>query len=134
MESIKLKNPIQINGKQVDELTYDINEITPLGFAEAEYRKTRANGSKGAPSSAAVELDYSLHLYLGFAAIIAVNPAYDFNDLERIHGSDVMEVMKIGRNFIIASAQDSTAEKSENASEPTPASTTQASRNSNTKG
>ena len=67
MESIKLKNPIQINGKQVDELTYDINEITPLGFAEAEYRKTRANGSKGAPSSAAVELDYSLHLYLGFA-------------------------------------------------------------------
>lgn len=134
MESIKLKNPIQINGKQVDELTYDINEITPLGFAEAEYRKTRANGSKGAPSSAAVELDYSLHLYLGFAAIIAVNPAYDFNDLERIHGSDVMEVMKIGRNFIIASAQDSTAEKSENASETTPASTTQASRNSNTKG
>lgn len=134
MESIKLKNPIQINGKAVNELTYDINEITPLGFAEAEYRKTRANGSKGAPSSAAVELDYSLHLYLGFAAIIAVNPAYDFNDLERVKGADVMEVMKVGRNFIIASAQGSTDEGSESASETTPASTTPAQQSSNTKG
>lgn len=124
METIKLKNPININGKQIEELTYDANEITPAGFAEAEYRKTRANGSKGAPSSAAVELDYSLHLYLGFAAILAVNPQYDFNDLERIKGTDVMEVMKAGRNFIIASAADSTDEESESASETTRESTT----------
>lgn len=124
MEIIKLKNPIQINGKNVEELTYDVNEITPAGFAEAEYRKTRANGSKGSPSSAAVELDYSLHLYLGFAAILAVNPEYDFNDLERIKGIDVMEVMKAGRNFIIASAEKSTEGTSENASETTPESTT----------
>lgn len=124
MESIKLKNPIKINGNEVSELTYDVNEITPAGFAEAEYRKTRANGSKGAPSSAAVELDYSLHLYLGFAAILAVNPEYDFNDLERIKGTDVMEVMKAGRNFIIASAEKSTDDESENASETTLESTT----------
>ena len=124
MESIKLKNPIQINAKEVKELTYDVNEITPAGFAEAEYRKSKANGSKGAPSSAAVELDYSLHLYLGFAAILAVNPEYDFNDLERIKGTDVMEVMRVGRNFIIASAGKSTDEESENASETMPESTT----------
>ena len=124
MESITLRNPIQINGKEVKELTYDVNEITPAGFAEAEYRKTRANGSKGAPSSAAVELDYSLHLYLGFAAILAVNPEYDFNDLERIKGADVMEVMKAGRNFIIASAAKSTDDASENVSETTQESTT----------
>jgi hypothetical protein len=134
MEKIKLKNPIQINGKAVSEMTYDVNEITPAGFAEAEYRKTRANGSKGAPSSAAVELDYSLHLYLGFAAIIAVNPEYDFNDLERIKGTDVMEIMKVGRNFIIASAATSTAEESENASETTPESTTPEQPNSKAKG
>ena len=124
MESITLKNPVQINGKEIKELTYDVNEITPAGFAEAEYRKTRANGSKGSPSSAAVELDYSLHLYLGFAAILAVNPEYDFNDLERIKGTDVMEVMKAGRNFIIASVAESMDDASENASETTPESTT----------
>lgn len=116
MESIKLKNPIEINGKMISELTHDANEITPAGFAEAEYRKTRSNGSNGAPSSAAVELDYSLHLYLGFAAIIAVNPEYDFNDLERIKGADVLKVMKVGRNFTVSSAGTSEDETSENAS------------------
>lgn len=134
MESIKLRNPVQINGKQVSELTYDANEITSAGFAEAEYRKTRANGSKGAPSSAAVELDYSLHLYLGFAAILAVNSQYDYNDLERIKGPDVMEVMRIGRNFIIASVEKSTDDDSENASETTPESTTPEQPSSKTKG
>lgn len=133
MECIKLKNPITINGKPVNELTYDVNEITPAGFAEAEYRKTLANGSKGSPSSAAVELDYSLHLYLGFAAILAVNPEYDFNDLERIKGVDVMAVMKVGRNFIIASAGKSTDDESENASETTPESTTPGRPNSKAK-
>ena len=130
MEKITLRNPILINGKQITELTYDVNEITPAGFAEAEYRKTRANGSKGAPSSAAVELDYSLHLYLGFAAIAAVNPEYDINDLERIKGTDVMEVMKVGRNFIIASVEESTDAESGSASETMPESTTQAPQNS----
>lgn len=133
MEKIILKNPIQINGKAIKELTYDVNEITPAGFAEAEYRKTRSNGSKGAPSSAAVELDFSLHLYLGFAAILAVNPEYDFNDLERIKGPDVMSVMKVGRNFIIASAEKSTDDTSENASETMQESTTQEQPNSKAK-
>ena len=57
-----------------------------------------------------------MQLYLGFAAIIAVNPKYDYNDLQRISGPDVMSVMKIGRNFILASAEgESEAEGSESA-------------------
>lgn len=127
MDSIKLKKPIKVNGKTVEELTYDVNEITPAGFAEAEFRKSQASGSKGAPSAAAVELDYSMQLYLGFAAIIAVNPQYDYNDLQRVSGPDVMSVMKVGRNFILASAaEESEAEGSENVSETTPESITQA--------
>jgi hypothetical protein len=134
METIKLRNPILINNKTVSELTHDANEITPSGFAEAEYRKTRANGSNGSPSSAAVELDYSLHLYLGFAAIIAVNPEYDYNDLERIKGPDVMAVMKVGRNFIVDSVRSSQDDTSESASETTPESTTPEQPSSKTKG
>lgn len=130
MESIKLKNPIMINGKKVTELTYDANEITPQAFAEADARKLRASGSKGGNLSGAVELDYGLHLYLGFAAIQAVNPSYDITDLERIKGVDVMEVMKIGRNFILSSAGKSQQDDSEDASETTPESTTPASPNS----
>ena len=134
MDTIKLRNPILINGKTVSELTYDANEITPSGFAEAEYRKTRANGSNGAPSSAAAELDFSLHVYLGFAAILAVNPEYDFNDLERIHGKDLVDVMKVGRNFTIGSEAESQDETSESVSETTPESTTPEQPSSNTKG
>jgi len=114
--TIALRNPITINGKMVKELTYDANEITPAMFAEADARKMLASGAKSGNLSGAVELDYGLHLYLGFAAIIAVNPEIDFTDLERIKGPDVMQVMKVGRNFIISSAaseEDSSDEQSE---------------------
>mgnify|MGYP001285293427 FL=1 len=114
--TIVLRNPITINGKTVKELTYDANEITSAMFAEADARKMLASGAKSGNLSGAVELDYGLHLYLGFAAIIAVNPEIDFTDLERIKGPDVMQVMKVGRNFIISSAaseEDSSDEQSE---------------------
>jgi len=114
--TIALRNPITINGKMVKELTYDANEITSAMFAEADARKMLASGAKSGNLSGAVELDYGLHLYLGFAAIIAVNPEIDFTDLERIKGPDVMQVMKVGRNFIIssvASEEDSSDEQSE---------------------
>jgi len=114
--TIVLRNPITINGKTVKELTYDANEITSAMFAEADARKMLASGAKSGNLSGAVELDYGLHLYLGFAAIIAVNPGIDFTDLERIKGPDVMQVMKVGRNFIISSAaseEDSSDEQSE---------------------
>jgi hypothetical protein len=50
---------------------------------------------------------------LGYAAIIAVNPKYDFSDLERIKGKEVMEVMKIGRNFIMKREEASQESASE---------------------
>ena len=57
-----------------------------------------------------------MHLYIGLAAFFAFNPNYDYNDLQRISGPDVMSVMKIGRNFILASAEgESEAEGSESA-------------------
>lgn len=110
--TLKLSKPIKINNKKVAEMTYDTDAIDSMLFCAAESKKQQANTSKVNLSGAA-ELDYSFHLYLGFAAIIALNPEYDFTDLERITGHDVMEVMKIGRNFIIASedAQDETSEE-----------------------
>ena len=62
----------------------------------------KASGAKNGNLSGAVELDYSFHLYLGFAAVVAVNQEIDFNDLEGLHGPDVMEIMKVGRNFTLS--------------------------------
>ena len=89
--TIKLDNPVQINGKSYNELTYDISEITAQAFAEADARKLSASGSKNGNAAGAAELDYGLHLYLGFAAIIAVNPEIDISDLERVRGYEDYE-------------------------------------------
>jgi len=127
---LKLTNPIEINGKKVAELSYDSDAITAIQFAEADAKKMRASGSKGGNLSGAVELDYGFHLYLGFAAIIAANPEIDMTDLERIKGYDVMEVMKVGRNFILKQGAASAAEGSDEQSETTPEPSTPQSQSS----
>ena len=45
--TIKLDNPVQINGKSYNELTYDISEITAQAFAEADARKLSASSRRG---------------------------------------------------------------------------------------
>lgn len=133
MNTLKLKNPIMIDGKPVAELTYDANEIDGLLFATAEAKKKNAAGMKNTSISPAAEFDFGLHLYMGFAAIIAVNPTYDFSDVERIKGRDVVNVMAIGRNFILKSEQEQQESGSDVPTETTPESTTRAQQSSNEK-
>lgn len=123
---LKLKNPIMIDNKPVAELTYDSNEIDGILFAEAESKRREAGGKKFASFVPAPEVDFTLQVYLGFAAIIAVNRSYDFADLQRIKGSDVKHVYDIGRNFILASDAEQPQSDSDAPDETTPESTTQA--------
>ena len=120
---ITLSNPLTINNKKRTELTYDANEITAQMFAEADSRELTASGSKNGNAAGAAELDYGLHLYLGFAAVIAVNPEIDISDLERVRGYDVMKIMRIGRDFISGKSEepytpDSSDAQSETMPEP----------------
>ena len=125
--TLRLKNPILINGNEITEVTYDSNEIDGILFATAESRRKAAAGRKDISIAPAAEFDFSLHLYLGFAVIVAVNPSYDFSDLERIKGHDVVEVMTIGRNFMLASGEKTqTGDDSGEPTETTPESTTPA--------
>lgn len=112
MEKLKLSTPLLINGKKIKELKYDTSAITVGLFAEAEARKLRATTAKAGGSAGAFELDYTLHLYLGMMAIIAVNPEIDVTDLERLSGSDVMAVMRIGRNFTTSRSEEPSEENS----------------------
>lgn len=119
----KLANPIVINGKSHDSLSYDTNEITALLFTEAEAKRKSAAGLKNVTITPAVEFDFGLHLYLGFASIIAKNPECDFSDLERIHGADLVDVMAVGRNFLLKS-EGATPSNSDEQSETIPKPTT----------
>ena len=130
METLKLKNPIMIDGAEVAEVTYDSNEIDGILFATAESKRKAAAGMKNTSITPAAEFDFGLHLYLGFAAIVAVNPNYDFSDVERIKGHDVVEVMGIGRNFMLASAAEQHQSDSDEPTETTPESTTPARQSS----
>lgn len=121
-----LKNPILIDGKEIKEVTYDSNEIDGILFATAEAKKKTAAGVKNTSIAPAAEFDFGLHLYLGFAAIVAVNPSYDFSDVERLKGRDVVEVMAIGRNFILASEKEPQESDSGEPTEIMPESTTPA--------
>ena len=122
---LKLKTPILVNGSEVCELAYNTENITSAHFCEADAKKRTACGAKNVSVTPAAELDYGLHLYLGFAAIVSTNPSFDFADLERIKGSDVVDVMKIGRNFILKS-EVSVQNNSDEQSETTPDTSTQA--------
>lgn len=128
-ETLKLTNPIMINNAQVEELAYDHNEITAALFSEAEVRKKIAAGTKNVAITPTAEFDFSFHLYLGLAAVVAVNPEYDFSDVERVHGVDVVRIMDIGRNFIMPS-EKSKQNSSDEQSGTTPKPSTQASQSS----
>lgn len=61
-DTLKLKNPIMINGEQVTEVTHDSNEIDGILFATAESKRKAAAGMKNTSIAPAAEFDFGLHL------------------------------------------------------------------------
>ena len=122
--TLKLENPILINGNEVAELTYDPQKITAEHFSIACARSAALNKTQSFTFKMK-ENDYSLHLYLGMMAVIAENPSIDVTDLERIHGFDVLSLTQIGTFFTLRRRVETSAESnSEKPSEITADTTT----------
>lgn len=125
-KTLKLRYPIKVDGKPVSELTYDAEEITNELFLAACAKSTIVGNDMNA--SVTKELNTALHLQLGKAAVIAVNPSYDWGDLDRVKSFDLIGLCDIGRGFITGgseepSEQNNSDEQSENIqSSTTPAS------------
>ena len=130
VDRIKLKHPIQIDGKLVHEITVNTDDITAALYAEADTKKRIAAGTKNVAIVPAVEFDFGFHPYIGFAAAIAANPGYTFEDLERVHGMDVIAFGEVGRNFLLQS-EDAPSKTSDEQSATTAENSTQAPSNSN---
>ena len=124
--TIKLKKPILIEGKEISELTYDVEEIDfeLQAKAEAQAKAQMQKSSKGI-SFSLVENDYTYHYFLGLAAIIGVNPFYEWEELKRIKGSDMRKISAVGRQFFFG-ADEPEESSSEKPQEPTPDTSTQA--------
>ena len=132
-KTLKLHTPILVDGKNVKELTYDANEITNELFLSACVKSSIS----GHEINAAVtkELNVPLHLQLGKAAIIAVNPRIDWGDLDRIKSFDLIALCDIGRAFITGGPEETSEENnSDSSSEDIPSDTTQAPQKSEKKG
>lgn len=103
-EKIKLLNPIKINGKQVEEMTCDCEEITAEQFGLAANRAHALTQKNASMQMNFMESDTTFHMYIGFMGIIACDNSIDITDLERLRGSDVIRITRLGRSFIGRSA------------------------------
>lgn len=128
VKTIKLHNKLLINGTAVSKLNYDTDEITVEHFTKAEGMKAQSLQKQSGTMlvSPVAETDYSMHLYLGFMAIIALaekeQKSIDINDLKRVKGHDLKKIMEVGRNFMLGSEEaatekDDTTKSQENTSE-----------------
>ncbi|MBQ9000548.1 MAG: hypothetical protein IJ087_01690 [Eggerthellaceae bacterium] len=118
VESVELRKPVTIDDERVRELTYDIDGITSDQFIEAEILAANVATRLRKVSAKVVELDAGFHYYLGCMAIIAANPSYSVEDIERIEGPDVLKVMRIGRNFMTVDAEEDEDEGFASTDEP----------------
>lgn len=124
MDTIKLRKPLLVNGKELAELPYDFDKVGSDGFGRAENRAKKGRAQAGMTVEL-FENDYNFCLQLGFEGIMAAEPSIDIADLERMTGADVARVMSIGRFFILGSAvepEDSPEKGSDEPSESTPTS------------
>lgn len=125
--SIKLRNPIMVNGKTIKELSYDTDEIS-VGLYAAACSKAIDSAKAETFQAKMKETDYTTHLYMGMAAVIAINPEIDFTDLERVKGFDLLSLSQIGSFFIFGKSEEpSDQSESENSLENTADTSTQAS-------
>ena len=122
-QTIKLFNPIMINGASVKELNYDADKIGAQLFARADSLRQQNMDLTKPTATLGMEFDYTMHMYLGFAAIIAANGnQIDFVDLEALQGADLVRVVGIGRNFTYGrgvSVPNNSDASSESTPEPT---------------
>lgn len=114
---INLKKPIQIDGAEVKDLSYDTDKITIDMYLKAN-KKAVTTGGLGV-SGASPQLDYSFQFYLGAYSIIAENPRYDITDIERVTGLDLMNIQAVGQLFTLG-REPQMEEPSEEQSDNTP--------------
>ena len=114
-KKITLDQPIMINGVQRKEFSYDAEEITAEMFIEC-CQRAAANEKSKTVSLKQKENDYILHMYLGMAAVIAVNPETSFEDLERVKGFDTLKFTDVGWLFILRQSGEHSTEN--NSDEP----------------
>lgn len=109
IERIKLSKPLLVNGEYLNELSYDIEELSINHITKAEGLKAKIGGKDIVGSITIAQADYALHICIGMQAIIAVNPDISEEDLLRLKGFDITKLANVGARFFIAPAEQEQA-------------------------
>lgn len=129
-KTLTLDTPIKVDGEFVKTFSHDALKISADQFLQAAAKSAAMERNKTA-SIKLRENDYALHFYLGCYAIICENPGVAVEDLERVSGYDVLNIADIGWLFIVRrSGETSEENNSDERSEDTPGTSTQASKKS----
>ncbi len=114
-ETIFLQKPLKVNGKDLTQLNYDIDEISIEHVSRAEAEKAKILGKNAVAGIKVAQTDLLLHLHLGFQAIMICQPEIDIEDLKRIKGYDLTQIAGIGTRFFIppTSQHQENSEKSQ---------------------
>ena len=102
IEKITLNKPLLVNGVNLKELTYDIEELSINHITKAEGLKAKIGGKDIVGSITIAQADYALHICIGMQAVIAVNPDISEEDLQRLKGHDITKLANVGARFFIA--------------------------------
>lgn len=120
-ETLKLKKPLLVNGKEVNELAYDFDEIDGDLWDEAVRKAGKRDNFN-------ISLyDYIFHKCLAFAAVLAVSPELTWEDLNRLKAPDIQPLANLGLTFMTDSSEESSQSNSEEPIENTQDDTTPAS-------
>ena len=123
LERIKLSKPLLVNGEYLNELTYDIEELSINHIAKAEGLKAKIGGKDIVGTITIAQADYALHICIGMQAVMAVNPDISEEDLQRLKGFDITKLANVGARFFIAPAEQEQVTSNEQL-EATPNTTT----------
>jgi len=94
-KTLKLSTPIDINGKKVCEVPYDIEGMT----VKDKLNAGKAMKVAGIPMSGMEEMDPDYHIYLFAAAISKADPSIDITDVLRLNAKDAQKGCSEVRNF-----------------------------------
>ena len=102
-ETLILKNPIKVEDEEVKVLEYDFDLY---GMSEHERANSLRSKQNRGSSESVQEIDYTYHLIIGRIIIDkTMAPRVTYEDLSRLKGADIFQVQRIGRDFLLGSAE-----------------------------
>ncbi len=102
VEKLILTKPIKVNGEEIKEISYNLEDFTAKDKFEASKIYRRDGGSISVQ-----ELDSDYHLYLFAQAVAKVDKKIDIQDILRLNAKDSTKAGNIVRRFFFLDSEES---------------------------